>query len=321
MDIVLNRKGGIPVRDQLVAQIEMRILGGDLPAGERLPSVRALARKLRVHANTISAAYQLLEAKGHVQMRKGAGVYVRTVGAASLAAARDLDEMIALAVEEAARKGFKVAAIRAAVLRWLDSGPPSRLVTVDPSPSMAELLRAEVAPAVSLPVEARALTAIEQAPELLEGALAVSLPYHMAALRRLAPRATVLEVNLEVTAAVPQALKGLSTGAIVLVVSHADTVLPYSRTLLKSLRDDDLLVETRLLSDVRGWRRLLPAVDAVFADSLSAETVGKVRSRGLVPFRLLSDAALVRIAAAARAAPEGEARASAAQRSRKRRTP
>ena len=320
MDIVLNRKGGIPVRDQLVAQLEMRILGGDIPAGERLPSVRTLARKLRVHANTVSAAYQRLKAKGHVEMRRGAGVYVRAAGATSLAAARDLDEMIALAVDEAARMGYRVAEIRAAVLRWLQSVPAVRLVTVDPSLAMAELLRAEIGPAVSLPVQAHALSTIEQQPALLEGALAVSLPYHVAALRRCAPRATVLEVTLEVPVTVRQALRKVPAGAIALVVSHAETVLPYSRTLLLSLRDDDLLVETRLLSDVRGWRRLLPAADVVFADTLSAETVAKARSRGLVPFRVLSDAALQRITSASRAAPEGEARATAALRGRKRKT-
>jgi DNA-binding transcriptional regulator YhcF (GntR family) len=39
LDIVLNRKGGVPVRDQLVAQLELKILGGELPLGQRLPSV------------------------------------------------------------------------------------------------------------------------------------------------------------------------------------------------------------------------------------------------------------------------------------------
>ena len=46
MDIVLNRKGGVPLHDQLLAQLELRILGGSIAPGERLPSVRALARQL-----------------------------------------------------------------------------------------------------------------------------------------------------------------------------------------------------------------------------------------------------------------------------------
>ena len=45
MDIFVNRRGGVPVRDQLVTQLELKILGGELAQGQRLPSVRALARR------------------------------------------------------------------------------------------------------------------------------------------------------------------------------------------------------------------------------------------------------------------------------------
>ena len=98
MDIVLNRKGGVPVRDQLVAQLELKILGGDLPLGHRLPSVRSLARRLKVHHNTVSAAYQALEDSGHVELRRGAGVFVRRSGATALGEAQGLDEMIRIAL-------------------------------------------------------------------------------------------------------------------------------------------------------------------------------------------------------------------------------
>ena len=93
MDIVLNRKGGVPLHDQLLAQLELRILGGSLAPGERLPSVRALARQLGLHANTVSAAYRELETAGHVQLKRGAGVFVRVGAPSTLEEARGLDEM------------------------------------------------------------------------------------------------------------------------------------------------------------------------------------------------------------------------------------
>ena len=98
MDIVLNRRGGVPVRDQLVTQLELKILGGELAQGQRLPSVRALARRLKVHHNTVSAAYQDLEAAGHVELQRGSGVFVRGGGPRILTEARGLDEMIRLAL-------------------------------------------------------------------------------------------------------------------------------------------------------------------------------------------------------------------------------
>ena len=107
MDLVLNRRGGVPVRDQLVAQLELKILSGDLAPGQKLPSVRALARRLKVHPNTVSAAYQDLKTGGQVELRRGSCVFVRRGGPTALQDARGLDEMIRLALNTAFRKGFK----------------------------------------------------------------------------------------------------------------------------------------------------------------------------------------------------------------------
>ena len=78
MELALNRRAGVPVRDQLVAHLEMQILSGHLLAGKRLPSVRALALRLKVHPNTVSAAYRTLQNVGLVERRQGSGFYVRS---------------------------------------------------------------------------------------------------------------------------------------------------------------------------------------------------------------------------------------------------
>ena len=126
MDIALNRKGGVPVHDQLLAQLELQILGGRLSPGERLPSVRALARQLGLHANTVSSAYRELEAAGHVELKRGAGVFVRAGVPATLEEAHGLDEMIRLALRTAFRKGHSAPEIKAAVERWLKAAPAER---------------------------------------------------------------------------------------------------------------------------------------------------------------------------------------------------
>ena len=56
MQIRIRRNTGVPVKEQIRAQIELAMLSGELPRGSRLPPIRTWARKLRVHANTISAA-------------------------------------------------------------------------------------------------------------------------------------------------------------------------------------------------------------------------------------------------------------------------
>ena len=55
---------------------------------------RSLARRLKVHHNTVSAAYQDLQAARLVDLRRGSGVYVRRAFPAGLTEARGLDDII-----------------------------------------------------------------------------------------------------------------------------------------------------------------------------------------------------------------------------------
>jgi hypothetical protein len=226
-------------------------------------------------------------------------VFVREAGATSLDAAQGLEEMLAVALRAARRKGFALSDIRAVVERWLAAAPPARVVTVDPSLAMAELLAAEVRPAVSVPVEARGLREVLAAPALLDGALTVSLPHYVAALQRAAPRSPVFKVTLEVPA-FRDAILSLPKGSIALVVSHAETVLPFASTLIRSLRGDEVLVETHREADGRDWHRLLPAADVVFADVLAASAVAERRPRRLQAIQVLDAGELSELAAAAR---------------------
>lgn len=297
MDIILNRSGGVPVRDQIVAQIELRILDGTLAHGQRLPSVRALARRLKVHANTVSAAYQDLEHGGQVLLRRGSGVFVRGSGPSRLEDARGLDEMIRLALRVAFRKGFSGAQIREAVERWLKASPPTQALVVDPSRAMAELLVCELKLALPsrIALGAASLEDLARNPALLSGALAIVLPYHVERIAQLAPGAAVETVTLHVPDEERKVIRSLPDGAIVLVVSHSPTVLPFATVVLKSLRGDELHVETRLLSATREWKRLAPVADVVFADTLAAQAVARARPRRLREFRVLSPPALERL--------------------------
>ena len=76
MKIWLSKNSEVPVREQLITQITLGIVSGDLPVGERLSSTRELARRFKIHANTVSSVYQNLSAKGLIEFKKGSGFYV-----------------------------------------------------------------------------------------------------------------------------------------------------------------------------------------------------------------------------------------------------
>jgi GntR family transcriptional regulator len=295
VDIVLNRRGGVPVRDQLVAQLELKILGGVIAPGERLPSVRSLARRLDVHANTVSAAYRDLESAGHVELVRGAGVFVRKGAPSALPEARGLDEMIRLALSAAFRKGYSGVEIKAAIERWLRAAPPERMVVVDPSPAMAELVAHEVRSVLPIPVSGCGLDELAREPGLLSGALALTLPYHAAAVARHVPGAAIEVLHLAFPPKDREVVMKLPAGSTVVVISHSPTVLPFASVLLRSLRGDEVHVETRLVKEPKEWRRLLPAADLVFADALAVTAVKKARPKRLREFRVLTEAALNRL--------------------------
>jgi GntR family transcriptional regulator len=76
MDLQINSKSHVPVHVQLEEQIKHLILTGSFEAGDRLPSIRALAGFLRVNRNTVARVISDLEREGFVESRRGSGVYI-----------------------------------------------------------------------------------------------------------------------------------------------------------------------------------------------------------------------------------------------------
>ena len=72
----IEKGSAVPISRQIVAQITMLCAAGKLKAGERLPSVRELARELAVNQNTILRVYEKLVADGLLEMRHGQGTFV-----------------------------------------------------------------------------------------------------------------------------------------------------------------------------------------------------------------------------------------------------
>ena len=72
MRLWLSKSSEVPIRVQLEAQIILGILSNDLKANQRLPSTRELARRYKIHSNTVSAAYRQLAGKGGLTFAKAA---------------------------------------------------------------------------------------------------------------------------------------------------------------------------------------------------------------------------------------------------------
>ncbi len=76
VDFRIDRGSAVAIGTQLSTTIREAIAAGDLAAGDRLPSVRELARDARVNVNTVRAVYARLEAEGAVRSEHGRGTFV-----------------------------------------------------------------------------------------------------------------------------------------------------------------------------------------------------------------------------------------------------
>ena len=76
MEIRLSRESEVPLRRQLAEQIVFLIGVGKLRPGQQLPSVRELARRLKIHHNTVSGAYQALVRRTWLVRQRGSRLVV-----------------------------------------------------------------------------------------------------------------------------------------------------------------------------------------------------------------------------------------------------
>lgn len=76
MEIFLSNAGQEPIYAQITRQIKQQILSGQLRTGEPLPSIRLLAKELRISVITTKRAYEELEADGFIVTQAGRGSFV-----------------------------------------------------------------------------------------------------------------------------------------------------------------------------------------------------------------------------------------------------
>lgn len=76
MEIIIRNTGGQPIYEQIYSQLKAQIIAGALSPGEALPSIRALAKDLKISVITTKRAYDELEAEGFLYTVAGKGCFV-----------------------------------------------------------------------------------------------------------------------------------------------------------------------------------------------------------------------------------------------------
>ena len=100
MDIIISNSSGKPIYEQITDQVKEQIMAGALAAGDALPSMRLLAKELRISVITTKRAYEELERDGFITTVPGKGCFVapQDPGLAREDAMRRMEEKLSEAV-------------------------------------------------------------------------------------------------------------------------------------------------------------------------------------------------------------------------------
>ena len=103
MDIIISNSGGVPIYEQITAQIKQKIISGELGEGAALPSMRLLAKELRISVITTKRAYEELERQGFIESYTGKGSFVKAQDAELFKeeGLRQVEELLTAAAEKA----------------------------------------------------------------------------------------------------------------------------------------------------------------------------------------------------------------------------
>ena len=111
MDIILSNSSGKPIYEQITDQVKEQIMTGALAAGDALPSMRLLAKELRISVITTKRAYEELERDGFITTVPGKGCFVapRNLELVREETLRRMEEHLSRAVDTAKAGGISLA--------------------------------------------------------------------------------------------------------------------------------------------------------------------------------------------------------------------
>ena len=296
--------GEVSLCEQMVTQVRMAVLSGELKPGERLPSVRALAHRYGIHRNTVSSAYQKLEQANWLEMRHGSGVYVREAGSVTSATdpetIRELsvERMIAALLAAARECGMNAAEVQQRVHGAIERSQVHRLVLIEPDEELRQIVLCELRMVVTLPLSVGSLPAsgVRDAgdeTENFDGALVLVLPSNADAARACLPEGTPLLV-LRIRSAADSLTRHLPAPktSLVAIASRWPKFLDVARTMLLAAGVDEeaLMVRDARLPD---WQMGLEEEAAIVCDSWTAQSIAAgVR---VLRFPLVADASLAEV--------------------------
>lgn len=302
MEIRLSRESEVPLRRQLAEQIVFLIGVGKLRPGEQLPSVRELARRLKIHHNTVSEAYQALVRRTWLVRQRGSRLVVGSRDLRRAPRAGDgLDEVINAAMRRAREEGYTLKQLRERVKKRLVARRPDHILLVDREPGFREIMRQEIGEALGWPVRSCSQEELAKEPALADRAQVATPEYNLDEVEPLLPRDRPAVLLTFAAADEPlDTIQDLREPSVIAMVSVSEALLRTASGLLApavgrrhSYRE--FLISRRSKADLRG-------VDLAICDSLAMSVATGARK---VHYKLIEPQCLEYLATTVGPLPRG----------------
>jgi GntR family transcriptional regulator len=268
MDIRIDSTSEIPIRRQLMEQVIFLITTERFKPGDYLPSVRELARRLKIHHNTVSEAYRDLVKRNWLERRRGSRLTVRTQDSP----AATLDDLINMTIRVARENGYSMQALRERVRERLLVQPPDHILVVEQDEGLRKLIEHELRTAQEWPVEGCSREQLAMNRDLAVAALVVTTRHALddvgGLISKERPAVAVGYSNADEHL---QSIRNLKKPSVIAVVSASRLFLDVARAVLAPAVGRRHQLREILLpeEDVRPAR----AADVVFCDSIARKHV------------------------------------------------
>jgi DNA-binding transcriptional regulator YhcF (GntR family) len=292
MNIRIDKDSDVAVYRQLAEQIAFLIATGEWKPGDALPSVRELARRHKIHKDTVSQAYQDLVDRNWIRRHRGKAMKVRAPGepAGADPQPETLDDLIDAVVRHACEHNYTMQDLRMRIQKRLLVEPPDHVLLVEEDPAMRQLLLHELTELLPLTITACSPAHLSENQGNAIGALIVSMReegWQIASLLPLERQVYRLKPS-SIDVHVDRILE-LKQPSLILIVSISDVFLEIARSLLAPLAQSRHTIETRQLED---GTRDLSGVDLVFCDSICRR---QLRVRQRIHYQLISNQSVLEI--------------------------
>jgi DNA-binding transcriptional regulator YhcF (GntR family) len=282
MKLWIAKSSEIPVREQIVTQVRLAIASGELGIGDRLPSTSEIARRFKIHANTVSHAYRELAESGWIEFRTGSGFYVHESDAEL---ENSLERLVAAFLKDARKKGFSAADIERCVARFVGRKEPNGVVLLEDDDAFREILVTEIRESIPVNVVGAATSEFD-----FDG---FSDDAVIASMFDEKPK---IAASVECVFLKARSVAGAMTDEnrpaaddLIAVVSDWEYFLLLARTMLIAARVDSesLIIRSTREAD---WRKGIDVASLVICDARTAKHFAS--DTRLRTFRLISDDSL-----------------------------